>query len=68
MESGGKIPYKVKTGWLGRGMKVANLKQEGLALALPMPLLLRGVPQNNNYHFYACDCFIDCGSGWSFGK
>ena len=24
MESGGKIPYKVKTGWLGRGMKVAN--------------------------------------------
>jgi len=49
MESGGKIPYKVKTGWLGRGMKVAGLKQEGLALALPMPLILRGVPQNNNY-------------------
>ena len=50
MESGGKIPYKVKTGWLGRGMKVAGLKKEGLALALPMPLLLRGVPQNNNYY------------------
>ena len=49
MESGGKVPYKVKTGWLGRGMKVAGLKQEGLALALPMPLILRGVPQNNNY-------------------
>jgi Uncharacterized protein conserved in bacteria len=49
MESGGKIPYKVKTGWLGRGMNVAGLKKEGLALALPMPLLLRGVPQNNNY-------------------
>ena len=49
MESGGKIPYKEKTGWLGRGMKVAGLKQKGLALALPMPLLLRGVPQNNNY-------------------
>ena len=49
MESGGKIPYKVKTGWLGRGMKVAALKQEGLALALPMPLILRGVPKNNNY-------------------
>ena len=49
MESGGKIPYKEKTGWLGRGMKVAGLKQEGLALALPMPLLLRGVPKNNNY-------------------
>ena len=49
MESGGKIPYKVKTGWLGRGMKAAGLKQEGLALALPMPLILRGVPKNNNY-------------------
>ena len=50
MESGGKIPYKVKTGWLGRGMMAAGLKKEGLALALPMPLLLRGVPQNNNYY------------------
>ena len=49
MESGVKVPYKVKTVWLGRGMKVAGLKQEGLALALPMPLILRGVPQNNNY-------------------
>ena len=50
MESGGKVPYQVKTGWLGRGMKIAGLKQEGLALALPMPLILRGVPQNNNYY------------------
>ena len=49
MESGGKVPYQVKTGWLGRGMKIAGLKQEGLALALPMPLILRGVPKNNNY-------------------
>ena len=49
MESGGKIPYKVKTGWLGRGMKTASLTGKGLALALPMPLLIRGVPMNNNY-------------------
>ena len=49
MESGGKIPYQVKTGWLGRGMKLAELKGDGLALALPMPLLIRGVPMNNNY-------------------
>ena len=49
MESGGKIPYKVKTGWLGRGMKTAGLTGKGLALALPMPLLIRGVPMNNNY-------------------
>ena len=49
MESGGKIPYQEKTGWLGRGMKIAGLKGNGLALALPMPLLIRGVPMNNNY-------------------
>ncbi len=49
MESGGKIPYQVKTGWLGRGMKTVGLTGEGLALALPMPLLIRGVSMNNNY-------------------
>ena len=50
MESGGKIPYQEKTGWLGRGMKLAKLQGDGLALSLPMPLLLRGVPKNNNYY------------------
>jgi uncharacterized protein (DUF1501 family) len=49
MESGGKTPYKIKTGWLGRGMMAANYTGQGLALALPMPLLLRGVPLNDNY-------------------
>ncbi len=39
-----------KTGWLGRGMKLANFKGDGLALSLPMPLLLRGVPKNDNYY------------------
>ena len=50
MESGGKIPYQEKTGWLGRGMNIAGLTGNGLALALPMPLLIRGVPMNNNYY------------------
>ena len=50
MESGGKVPYKDKTGWLGRGMNLANLKEDGLALSLPMPLILRGVPKNNNFY------------------
>ncbi len=50
MESGGKIPYQEKTGWLGRGMKLAGLTGNGLALSLPMPLLIRGVPMNNNYY------------------
>ena len=49
MESGGRTPYKEKTGWVGRAMKLANLEGDGLALSLPMPLLLRGVPKNNNY-------------------
>ena len=50
MESGGIVPYKEKTGWLGRGMLSAGYVGEGLALALPMPLLLRGVPLNDNYY------------------
>jgi uncharacterized protein (DUF1501 family) len=49
MESGGRVPYQEKTGWVGRAMKLANLKGDGLALSLPMPLLLRGIPKNNNY-------------------
>ena len=40
MDTGGHIPYSIKTGWLGRGMKVADLKGDGFALSLPMPLLL----------------------------
>ena len=50
METGGHIPYSIKTGWLGRGMKLAKLKGDGLALALPMPLLLRGIPSNDNFY------------------
>ena len=50
MESGGRVPYEIKTGWLGRGMKTAGLTGNGLALALPMPLLIRGVPQNDNFY------------------
>jgi uncharacterized protein (DUF1501 family) len=49
MESGGRVPYQEKTGWVGRTMKLANLQGDGLALSLPMPLLLRGIPKNNNY-------------------
>jgi len=49
METGGRVPYQEKTGWVGRAMKLANLQGDGLSLSLPMPLLLRGVPKNNNY-------------------
>jgi uncharacterized protein (DUF1501 family) len=50
MMTGGRVPYEHKTGWLGRGMKLAGLKGNGLALSLPMPLLIRGVPLNDNYY------------------
>ena len=46
----GRVPYKHKTGWLGRGMKLAGLKGNCLALSLPIPLLIRGVPLNDNYY------------------
>jgi len=49
METGGRVAYKEKTGWVGRAMKLAKLQGDGLALSLPMPLLLRGIPKNNNY-------------------
>ena len=49
MMSGATRPYSVKTGWLGRGMVTANIMEVGLTLSLPMPLLLRGAEQKDNY-------------------
>lgn len=48
MESGGHVPYAEKTGWLGRGIETAEL--EGLAVSLPMPLVLRGKIAPDNYY------------------
>ena len=47
MQSGGHTPYGEQTGWLGRGIEAAELT--GLAVSLPMPLLLRGAPLPDNY-------------------
>ena len=47
MESGGLKPFTEYTGWLGRGMETAGL--EGLAIALPMPLILRSKANLDNY-------------------
>ena len=49
MMSGATRPYAVKTGWLGRGMVAANIMDVGLTLSLPIPLLLRGAEQKDNY-------------------
>ncbi len=48
MESGGLSPFVNSTGWLGRGIDSAGL--DGLALSLPMPLLLRGNGNPNNFY------------------
>ena len=48
MQSGGHAPYADKTGWLGRGLTTANL--DGVALSLPMPLLLRGGTTPDNFY------------------
>ena len=47
METGAHVAYSEKTGWLGRGMGAAEL--QGLAVSLPMPLLLRGSNDLDNY-------------------
>ena len=44
MQSGIMKPYTSKSGWLGRGLKLANL-QGGVAISIPMPLLLKGDDQ-----------------------
>ena len=49
METGSLTPYASKTGWLGRGLNLTNNSLDGLALALPMPLILRGSQNNNNF-------------------
>ena len=49
METGSLTPYASNTGWLGRGLNLTNNSLDGLALALPMPLILRGSQNNNNF-------------------
>ena len=48
MESGGRTPFAEQTGWLGRGIYAAQL--DGLAISLPMPLLLRSPMAVDNYY------------------
>ena len=47
MQSGGRRPYSDTTGWLGRGISAAGL--DGVALSLPMPLVLRGAATPDNF-------------------
>lgn len=47
MESGGTVPYYDKTGWLGRALEGQGRKS--LSISLPMPLLLRGTADMDNF-------------------
>ena len=47
MESGGTKPYYDKTGWLGRALENGNRKS--LSISLPMPLILRGGRDLDNF-------------------
>jgi len=47
MESGGTLPYYDKTGWLGRALETGNRKS--LSISLPMPLILRGGRDLDNF-------------------
>jgi uncharacterized protein (DUF1501 family) len=48
MQSGGHEPYAENTGWLGRAMELAGIP--GKALALDMPLLIRGGEDLDNLY------------------
>jgi uncharacterized protein (DUF1501 family) len=48
MQSGGHTPYSQSTGWLGRAMEIAGIP--GKALALDMPLLIRGGEDLDNLY------------------
>lgn len=48
MMSGGQVPYGSDTGWLGRAMEIAGIP--GKALALDMPLLIRGGEDLDNLY------------------
>ena len=47
MESGGTLPYYDKTGWLGRALEGVDSKS--LSISLPMPLILRGGKNLDNF-------------------
>lgn len=43
MQSGVMVPYSSPSGWVGRAMQAAGLAG-GVAISIPMPLILRGDP------------------------
>jgi len=48
MQGGGLSPFSDTTGWLGRALDLA--KVPGRSLSLDMPLILRGMSDNDNFY------------------
>ena len=48
MESGVMTPYASESGWMGRGLDL--LGYNSIAMSLPVPLILRGKAQRDNYY------------------
>ncbi len=48
MQGGGLSPFSETTGWLGRALDLA--KVPGRSLSLDMPLVLRGMSDNDNFY------------------
>jgi len=48
MQGGGLSPFSETTGWLGRSLDFA--KVPGRSLSLDMPLVLRGMSENDNFY------------------
>jgi uncharacterized protein (DUF1501 family) len=49
MQTGVMKPYSSATGWLGRAMQHARVSG-GLAVSIPMPLILRGNPASDTHY------------------
>ena len=41
MESGGRVPYQEKTGWVGRAMKLANLQGDGVSIIITNAIIIK---------------------------
>ncbi len=48
MQGGGLNPFSETTGWLGRALDLARVP--GRSLSLDMPLVLRGMSENDNFY------------------
>ena len=56
MQTGIMTPYAVNSGWVGRGMERASI-DSGVAISIPMPLILRGNTRATTDFPIGCRCY-----------